>query len=339
MRYIRDIIKEKNMSLQDVADASELDVAEGKSSQPLLLKEPVVPGDTTKSIDAEVPELPIVSAKTSEDTFFDAPEETQPDIAPPTARLVMTTEEEDQASESETLTDADPFEKLRHSAGATQQSAVSVSPLRNRPVSKPVIQHAAPEPSPERKPRETESGTEKMMPIADALAPENLQMPSPALGRGSKVSGRVKTRLLGFSADALDIEDPFEKADQPNNDFPVGWLVVVSDKGRGKAFALRDGVSKVGRGTDQTVCLDFGDNSISRDNHVSIAFDSEQKKFFVGHSGKSNLVRLNNAPLLSTEQLRSKDMIRLGETTLRFVALCDEDFNWDASDQQMAQRA
>jgi hypothetical protein len=162
------------------------------------------------------------------------------------------------------------------------------------------------------------------------IAPDaSVQIPPPAAGRGSNRSGRVKTRLLGFNPENLGLANPLERAESRANDpFPVAWLVVVSGPGRGASFALHDGVARVGRGEDQTVCLNFGDNSISRENHISIAYDSEQCGFFVGQSGRSNIVRLNNKPLLSTEQIRSGDQIRLGETTLRLVALCGEGFSW-----------
>lgn len=170
--------------------------------------------------------------------------------------------------------------------------------------------------------------------------PVSVAVPAPALGRGSNRSGRVKTRLLGFSTGSLDQADVFDETRTvAGNPFPVGWLVVVSELGRGASFALQDGVSRVGRGTDQTVCLNFGDNSISRDNHLSIAYDAEQNKFFIGQSGKSNLVRVNNKPLLSTEELVSRDQIRLGETTLRFIALCENEFTWRASDEKALKHA
>ena len=156
-----------------------------------------------------------------------------------------------------------------------------------------------------------------------------LQMPPPGAGRGASRSGRVKTRLLGFNPDSM--ANPLEHAESKANDiFPVGWLVVVAGPGLGTSFSLHEGVSRVGRGEDQTVCLNFGDNSISRENHISIAFDAEQNAFYVGQSGRSNIVRLNNKPLLSTEQVRSGDQIRVGETTLRLVALCGDDFSWSA---------
>ena len=156
-----------------------------------------------------------------------------------------------------------------------------------------------------------------------------LQVPPPAAGRGSSRSGRVKTRLLGFNPQSAVPDNPFDKAESRKDAlFPVGWLVVVAGPGRGASFALHDGVSKVGRGDDQTIPINFGDNSISRENHVSVAYDPEQNAFYIGQSGRANIVRLNNKPLLSTEQMRSGDHVRIGETTQRLAALCSDGFTW-----------
>lgn len=174
---------------------------------------------------------------------------------------------------------------------------------------------------------------------AAPAAAAGLEVPTPSLGRGSGRSGRVKTRLLGFNPDGLAPASPFEKAAPADTNFPVGWLVVVSGPGRGASFPLFDGVAKIGRGEDQAVSLNFGDSAISRENHAAVAYDSEENAFYIGQSGKANLVRLNNKPLLSTEQIRSGDQVRLGETTLRFVALCGEGFSWDAASQKDVKHA
>lgn len=160
-----------------------------------------------------------------------------------------------------------------------------------------------------------------------------VEVPQPAVGRGASRHGRVKTRLLGFNT-AMETEtDPMsdnEKASvAPYTSFPVGWLIVVDGPGRGSAFTLFQGVSTIGRGENQTVRLDFGDNSISRAGHASIAYDSRQKSFFIGHGGKANIVRRNDRPVLSTEELAAGDTIMIGETSLRFVPLCGQDFSWD----------
>jgi len=155
-------------------------------------------------------------------------------------------------------------------------------------------------------------------------------------------SRRVKTRLLGFAAEA-DIAGPLDQ--EPGEaaahlvHFPVGWLAVVEGPGRGATFTLFSGVSSIGRGEGQAVRLDFGDNSISRDNHAAVAYDAEQRTFFVGHGGKANLVRRNGRPVLCTEALEAGDQLRIGETTLKFVPLCSEGFDWqDTTDHSLGER-
>lgn len=150
-------------------------------------------------------------------------------------------------------------------------------------------------------------------------------------------AGRVKTRLLGFTRPEDAAPDPFADGAKPpvattHTMNPVGWIMVVKGPGRGACFTLTSGASKIGRGEGQPVRLDFGDTSISRDNHAAIAYDDEQRKFYLGHGGKANLVRLNDMPVLSTEPLNDGDHIRIGETTLRFIALCGPDFAWEDSD-------
>ena len=175
---------------------------------------------------------------------------------------------------------------------------------------------------------------------ADLASPNLVQVPAPAIGRaGGRRAGRVKTRLLGFDSSPSLGTDPFEEGQTAQVAsvvrYPVGWIVVIAGPGRGTSFTLFNGVSAIGRGDDQPVKLDFGDTTISRSNHAVVAFDNEQRKFFFGHGGKANIVRLNSKPVLSTEELSHNDIIRIGETTLRFLALCGADFDW--SDEEGTQ--
>jgi hypothetical protein len=164
-----------------------------------------------------------------------------------------------------------------------------------------------------------------MVDLSDAALPDT--------GRGGRRVGRVKTRLLGFDHGLGLTVDPIEaaKAIAPSvqGRFPVGWIVVVHGPGRGAFFAVYNGVSQIGRGEDQAIKLDFGDSSISRSNHAAIAYDDESNGFFLGHGGKTNIVRLNDRPVISTEPMQHHDRIRIGETTLLFVALCAGGFRWD----------
>jgi hypothetical protein len=159
-------------------------------------------------------------------------------------------------------------------------------------------------------------------------------IPASALYQGEG----AKTRVLGFHAPNIETDAISAVARKSVGDvrFPAGWIVVVDGPGRGAYFAVTNSVSSIGRGLDQSICLNFGDASISRNNHAAIAYDAEQNRFFLGHGNKSNIVRRNGQPVLSTEELMDGDEIRIGKTTLRFVALCGPSFTWGPEPEEDA---
>ena len=199
----------------------------------------------------------------------------------------------------------------------TVAEAPAVAPVAAEPEIAPV---AEPAPVVEPAPRPEPSAE------AQAAAAE---VAAVAARRGSS---RVKTTFLGFERSDGRIEDVFEKARESASSnmvmYPVGWIVIVEGPGRGNSMTLQAGVSQIGRGDDQAIQLDFGDTGISRSNHAAIAYDDEDRKFYLGHGGKSNIVRLNGKPVLSTEELQGGDRIRIGETTMVFVAFCGPEFHW-----------
>ncbi|RTE87795.1 FHA domain-containing protein [Lysobacter sp. N42] len=114
--------------------------------------------------------------------------------------------------------------------------------------------------------------------------------------------------------------------------FPVvGWLVVTKGKGLGHDFRLIQGENRIGRGEDMEVCLDFGldsDDTVSRDAHAIVVYDSNAHEFFVERGNSRNLPMLNGSTIRRDQNLSSGDIIRLGDTELQFVAFCGENFNW-----------
>jgi len=48
----------------------------------------------------------------------------------------------------------------------------------------------------------------------------------------------------------------------------------------------------------------------------------------VPNLGRPNLVHLNDSALLSNAELKSRDRVTIGQTTLLFVPLCGADFDW-----------
>jgi hypothetical protein len=109
----------------------------------------------------------------------------------------------------------------------------------------------------------------------------------------------------------------------------VGWIVVIQGYGKGKSLQLGYGMNSIGRGQNARICLDFGDEAISRSApHAIITYDPRGRKFYLQHGDGKNLTYLNNEPVLVPTQLTGGEQISLGQTILRFVPLCGEDFDW-----------
>jgi len=110
----------------------------------------------------------------------------------------------------------------------------------------------------------------------------------------------------------------------------AGWIVVVKGPGRGGFRPVFVGMNSVGRGADQRIRLDFGDETISRKEHAFITYDDETRTFYLQHGGKANLVRIAGKPVLQPMELKPFDMFSIGHTVLRFIANCGPGFCWSS---------
>jgi hypothetical protein len=179
--------------------------------------------------------------------------------------------------------------------------------------------------------------------VLDRSAPALPDSASRSLGvaaAGGTVIGR--TRLIGdhgqatqgsgeppvTPAQAMGAKTEYLRGETFDLEPVAGWVVVVDGPGRGGYRAVYVGMNSVGRDPSQRVCLDFGDETISREQHAFITYDEEQRLFFLQHGGKSNLVRLGGQPVLSPVELNANALIRIGRTTLRFFPCCGPDFSW-----------
>lgn len=108
----------------------------------------------------------------------------------------------------------------------------------------------------------------------------------------------------------------------------VGWLTVVRGPGRGEFRPVYYGQNSIGRDPKQRISLDLGDQKISRDTHAFIIYDEVERKFFIRDNGKSNVVRHNGSLVMMPTEMRDRDEISIGDTTLLFVALCNSSFDW-----------
>ena len=141
---------------------------------------------------------------------------------------------------------------------------------------------------------------------------------------------RVKSRLMNYGQlDAVLDELEGDGARVVGTvSRPVGWLVVIEGPGTGAWFTLQSGLTKIGRGPDQTVSLNYGDTAISRTTHASLAYEPADHRFRLGVGKCENDILVNGTPVHETTDLRHGDLITVGETTLRLAAFCDDRFAW-----------
>lgn len=287
--------------------------AKNEGSEEAVPKQPR-PETTLARSDRAVSQLQLERARLGRDAV---PRKNEEPMRP--ARQTMEDERQTQPPvDLETLTQsapAQPVKALETAQAPDTPSIWDLDPPEDAGGQNPAAQ-SEPSPAPQRARAST--------PAAPVAASPEASLIDLEAAPGSK----VRTRLLGFGA--APKSDAFESAPAAARDvrFPVGWLVVTDGPGCGASFTLTSGLSTIGRGADQSVCLDFGDTAISREGHAAVVYDPEDRRMLISHGGKSNIVRLNGEPLLSREDLGNGDLIRIGKTSLRFVAFCGESFDW-----------
>ena len=136
---------------------------------------------------------------------------------------------------------------------------------------------------------------------------------APTVGIGLS-GGQAKTRYI--------------RAEGLETDPVAGWVVVIKGQGRGDFRPIYAGMNSVGRDASQRISLNFGDESISREEHAFITYDEEQRCFYLQHGGKPNIIRLGTTPVLTPMELKPYELIRIGRTTLRFIPCCGPHFSW-----------
>ena len=151
----------------------------------------------------------------------------------------------------------------------------------------------------------------------------HLDDPTVAIAR--KPRDDDKTRLVA-PRKAGDAGPP--DTGDPMSDPPVGWLVVVRGPGKGRVLTVGVGMNVLGRGADARIRVDFGDDTIARVNHARLAYEPRERRFLLDHGDGSNLTYLNGEVVMQAADVVSGANIELGNTTLRFQALCGKEFDW-----------
>jgi pSer/pThr/pTyr-binding forkhead associated (FHA) protein len=101
----------------------------------------------------------------------------------------------------------------------------------------------------------------------------------------------------------------------------VATLKVLDGPGKGQERPVFSGTNQLGRSADNRIPLDFGDNTISRQQHAVIAYDASTTEFRIFDGGKQNPVSVNGERLSGDRPLADGDTVKIGLTTLRFSVL------------------
>ena len=108
----------------------------------------------------------------------------------------------------------------------------------------------------------------------------------------------------------------------------VGWLVCISGPSKGKDYRIHEDNNYIGRAAHMDVCIS-GDNTISRENHAILAYDTREKLYYFAPGSGRGIVRLNGRAVLMMTELKPYDRIEIGKSILMFVPLCGEQFSWE----------
>lgn len=139
------------------------------------------------------------------------------------------------------------------------------------------------------------------------------------------------TQVYRPSRPEPDMEDGDEEEATPDgtiSDPVVGWLVVVDGPGRGAALPIGYGNNRIGRAPTEQICLDWGDDQVSRENHAIITYDGKHRKFYVQQGGGRNLTHVDDELVMVPIEVKGGEAIQMGQTRCRFVPFCGAEFDW-----------
>ena len=108
----------------------------------------------------------------------------------------------------------------------------------------------------------------------------------------------------------------------------VGWLVCIDGPDRGRDYRIHSERNFLGRDPSMDLCIS-GDDTISRHKHAILSFNPETQRFTILPGDSRGITYCNGEEVDSPRELHSHDVLRLGQTQLLFIPLCDDRFHWD----------
>ena len=164
--------------------------------------------------------------------------------------------------------------------------------------------------------------------IPDAPQPANevtepLNVSQPVVSQPANVTAPTVSdddRTLPVTADMLDgmVEKPAPV---------VGWLVCTDGVNKGTDYRLHQGRNFVGRSPEMDVCI-LGDNTVSRSSHAIVVYDPRSNVYLAQPGSSKELFYVNDKLVLNPVELKTMDLLNIGDTKLMFVPLCGEQFHW-----------
>jgi hypothetical protein len=113
---------------------------------------------------------------------------------------------------------------------------------------------------------------------------------------------------------------------QAVSDPPVGWLVIVGGPNCGADFTIHAGDNTIGRSPAMAVALDT-DPTVA-ENQLSVLYDSRSNRFLARPGTAALRSYVNGEAVESSVGLQRGDKLQVGNTTLLFVPLAGERFQW-----------
>lgn len=164
--------------------------------------------------------------------------------------------------------------------------------------------------------------------IPDAPQPANavtepLTVSQPVVSQPANVTVPIASdddRTLPVTADMLDgmVEKPAPV---------VGWLVCTDGVNKGTDYRLHQGRNFIGRSPEMDVCI-LGDNTVSRSSHAIVVYDPRSNVYLAQPGSSKELFYVNDKLVLNPVELKTMDLLNIGDTKLMFVPLCGEQFHW-----------
>lgn len=164
--------------------------------------------------------------------------------------------------------------------------------------------------------------------IPDAPQPANevtepLTASQPVVSQSANVTAPTVSdddRTLPVTADMLD-----GMAEKPAP--VVGWLVCTDGVNKGTDYRLHQGRNFIGRSPEMDVCI-LGDNTVSRSSHAIVVYDPRSNVYLAQPGRSKELFYVNDKLVLNPVELKTMDLLNIGDTKLMFVPLCGEQFHW-----------